>query len=250
MALVRDQPRPLPAERVPAPAPAAEAPSERARMGRISGLLWIVSALAAAAVTFLPGAQPAGTGWVLALAGAVGVYGVLSVTGAIPWDRATFEQLAIGMVVTIPVVGLAIFLTGGALSYVEPLLVCSLLYAAFFFPARWAWPLSVELILVAGAPLLYDGSAIEDAFLPRYLTLAVGYLAATWVMVGLKRRLIDAEAHQREIANRDPLTGVGNRRAFDTILQRELDLRTRPPAPPRCYGRATRWRGSAAMSSR
>ena len=38
-------------------------------------------------------------------------------------------------------------------------------------------------------------------------------------MVGLKRRLVDAEARQRDFANRDPLTGVGNRRAFDAILQ-------------------------------
>ena len=58
--------------------------------------------------------------------------------------------LAIGMVVTVPVVGLAIYLTGGSISYVEPLLVCSLLYAALFFPARWAWPLTIELVVVAG----------------------------------------------------------------------------------------------------
>ena len=83
-------------------------------------------------------------------------YGVGSVTGLIPWENASMRSLAIGMVVTVPVVGLAIYLTGGSISYVEPLLVCSLLYAALFFPARWAWPLSIELVVVAGAPLLYD----------------------------------------------------------------------------------------------
>ena len=136
------------------------------------------------------------------------------------------------MVVTIPVVGLAIYLTGGSLSYIEPLLVCSLLYAAFFFPARWAWPLSIELVLVAGAPLLYDANAIENAYLPRYLALVVGFLAATWVMVGLKRRLVAAEVRQRDIANRDPLTGVGNRRDFDATLHRELAARTQPARRP------------------
>ena len=49
-------------------------------------------------------------------------------------------------------------------------------------------------------------------------------------MVGLKRRLLDAEARQREIANRDPLTGVGNRRVFDATLHRELAARTSPGA--------------------
>ena len=49
-------------------------------------------------------------------------------------------------------------------------------------------------------------------------------------MVGLKRRCVDAEVRQRDIANRDPLTGVGNRRNFDATLQRELAARTGPGA--------------------
>ena len=206
----------------------AEAPDERARMGRISGCLWMVSAAVGAGAAFLPGAIHEGLPWVLGMSALVFLYGFGSATGHIPWQRASMNALAVGMVVTIPVVGLAIYLTGGSLSYIEPLLVCSLLYAAFFFPARWAWPLSIELILVAATPLLYDSTATENAYVPRYVALAAGYLAATWVMVGLKRRLVDAEARQRDIANRDPLTGVGNRRAFDATLHREIAARTSP----------------------
>jgi diguanylate cyclase (GGDEF)-like protein len=206
----------------------AEAPDERARMGRISGYLWIVGALIGASAAFLPGSVHEGLPWVLGLSALVFLYGLGSVTGIIGWQHASMNALAFGMVVTIPVVGLALYLSGGSLSYVEPFLVCSLLYAASFFPARWAWPLSIELILVAGTPLLYDSKATENAFVPRYLALVASFLAATWVMVGLKRRLVDAEARQRDIANRDPLTGVGNRRAFDAILHRELAARTDP----------------------
>jgi diguanylate cyclase (GGDEF)-like protein len=206
----------------------AEAPDEISRMGRISGALWMAAAVVAVVATFLPGAQHVAIGWVLALAVPVFFYGLGSVTGAIPWERASLNMLAVGMVVTIPIVGLAMYMSGGSLSYIEPMLVCSLLYAAFFFPARWAWPLSIELVLVAGAPLIYDANAIENAYLPRYLALAVGFLAATWVMVGLKRRLVAAEVRQRDIANRDPLTGVGNRRDFDATLHSELAARTRP----------------------
>ncbi len=197
-------------------------------MGRISGWMWIVAALATAGATFLPGASHVGIGWCLALGVLVLAYGVASVTGLIPWQDASMNALAIGMVVTIPVVALAMYLTGGSLSYVEPFLVCSLLYAAFFFPPRWAWPLAVELILAAGAPLLYDPHATANAYPSRYLALAAAFLAATWVMVGLKQRLVEAEARQREIANRDALTGVANRRAFDAILHRELDARAGP----------------------
>lgn len=197
-------------------------------MGRISGCLWIVAALVGAGATFLPGASHEGSGWVLALSAAVLAYGVGSVTGIIPWQHASMKALAIGMAVTIPVVGLAIYLTGGSLSYVEPFLICSLLYAAFFFPARWAWPLAAELIAVAGLPLLYDPDAVDNAFVARYAAIAGAFLAATWVMVGLKRRLLAAEARQRDIANRDPLTGFGNRRVFDATMRRELEARTQP----------------------
>ncbi len=71
------------------------------------------------------------------------------------------NALGLGMVVTVPVVGLAVYMTGGSLSYIEPLMVCPLLYAAFFFPARWAWPLAIELVAVGAAPLIYDPKAIE-----------------------------------------------------------------------------------------
>ena len=206
----------------------AEAPDERARMGRISGVLWMAAAVVGAIDVAVPGSQHSPTPLVLLLGAFVFLYGLASVVGWIPWERASIDALALGMVATIPVAGLAIYMTGGSLSYIEPLLVCPLLYAAFFFPERWAWPLTLELIVVAGAPLVYDADAIDNAFLPRYLALAVGFLAATWVMVGLKKRLVAAEVRQRDFANRDPLTQVGNRRYFDATMKEELERRTRP----------------------
>jgi diguanylate cyclase (GGDEF)-like protein len=47
-------------------------------------------------------------------------------------------------------------------------------------------------------------------------------------MIALKRRLVEAEARQREIAHRDSLTAVANRRAFDARLRKELDSRLEP----------------------
>ncbi|HXR60060.1 MAG TPA: GGDEF domain-containing protein, partial [Solirubrobacterales bacterium] len=119
-----------------------------------------------------------------------------------------------------------IYFTGGAKSFVQPMLVSTLVYAAFFFPGNLAWPLSIELILVAGTPLVYDRQAIDDAFLPYYVALVAGFLAATWVLVGLRQRLLEAELHQRDIAYRDALTGVANRRQFDATLKRELARRS------------------------
>ncbi|HEX6781135.1 MAG TPA: GGDEF domain-containing protein [Solirubrobacterales bacterium] len=204
----------------------AEAPEERARMGRISGVLWIVAAVFGALGCYLPGAQHAEIGWVLVLSGVFLLYGLASAVGWLDWERASVAVLGVGMVVTIPFVGLAIYLTGGASSFAQPMLVPLLLYAAFFFPSRWAWPLSVELIVIAGTPLLYDPNAIDDAFLPSYVALVVGFLSATWVLVGVRERLLAAELRHRNIAYRDALTGVANRRQFDATLKRELSRRS------------------------
>ncbi|HEV2858727.1 MAG TPA: GGDEF domain-containing protein [Solirubrobacterales bacterium] len=206
----------------------AEAPDERARMGRISGVLWILASFITVGSCYLPGAQHVSMGWVFALSAAILVYGMAALLGWLRWDKASMKALGIGMVFTIPVIGLGIYFTGGAMSFVQPMLVTTLLYAAFFFPARWAWPLSIELILIAGTPLLYDANAIEEAFLPNFIALVAGFLSATWVLVGLRKRLLEAELHQRDIAHRDPLTGVANRRQFDAVLQREIAARTRP----------------------
>jgi diguanylate cyclase (GGDEF)-like protein len=206
----------------------AETPDERARMGRISGVLWILASFITVASCYLPGAQHVPMGWVFALSGLFFLYGLASALGWLRWDRASMKDLGIGMALTIPFVGLGIFLTGGAMSFVQPMLVTTLLYAAFFFPTQWAWPLSIELILVAGTPIIYDGNAIDEAFLPHYVALVAGFLSATWVLVGLRKRLFEAELHQRDIAHRDPLTGVANRRRFDAVLKSEIAARSRP----------------------
>ena len=104
-------------------------------MGRISGWLWIVGALVAVAGTFLPGASHKDIVWVMALSVLVLAYGVGSVTGLIPWEQGLDALAGARHGLHHPVVGLAIYLSGGSISYVEPLLFCSLLYAALFFPA-------------------------------------------------------------------------------------------------------------------
>jgi diguanylate cyclase (GGDEF)-like protein len=198
-------------------------------MGQISGGLWIVGAMVGIAGAFLPGASHADLVWVLLLSGIALAYGIAGITLLIPWQRMSTTGLAIGAALTIPVVGLAIYLTGGSVSYIQPLLVCSLLYAGFFFPPAWAWPLTIELILVAGTPLLYEANeAIDTAFLSRYLAFATAFLTVTGVLLAVKRRLVDAEARQRQFANLDSLTGIANRRAFDSALRRELAARAEP----------------------
>ena len=206
----------------------SESRREVAEMTRVAGGMWALGAVVGAACAFAPGAEHRSTGLVLVLSAIVFLYGISMLTGVIPWERASINAHAIGIMVSAPIVGLATYLSGASLSYMGPLFFCFMLFIAFFFPPRWAWPLAIEMILVAGTPLLYDGDAIDNAFVPRYIALAASFVAITAVMLRLKSRLVESEALQREYANVDSLTGVGNRRAFDRELHAQLELRLGP----------------------
>lgn len=202
------------------------------RMGRIAGVLWMAAATISAIAAFLPGSRHGPIGWVLAVCAGVFLYGLASATQMIRWDRTSIEVHAIATALTFPMIALAVYLMGNARAYVEPLLVVPLFYSAFFFPRRFAWPLNMFLLAIAGLPLLTDPEAIDQAFLPRYLALCVGFIATTWVIVELRERLVSAERRQREMASTDPLTGTGNRRAFDRRMRQELAARSEPGRAP------------------
>jgi diguanylate cyclase (GGDEF)-like protein len=71
------------------------------------------------------------------------------------------------------------------------------------------------------SPLLTDGG--PHHLLPqRTLGYGVSYVAVVCTIQFLKRRLVDAERHQRTIARQDPLTGLANRRAFEEALTAAL----------------------------
>ncbi len=199
--------------------------SERAAMGRIAGFLWLLAAVAGSVGLFLPGADRSHLAVALVMAAVVALYGAASILDWIPFSRAGLRTHALATAAGLVVVGVAFWATGGARSYLVPVLPCVLLYVAYFFPPGLAWPLVAGLVVCGASPLLYDSRAITEGFASRTLMMAVSYVAVTACMEALKRRLVDAEARQREMAVEDALTGAGNRRAFDQRLARELEGR-------------------------
>ena len=134
----------------------------------------------------------------------------------------SLRSRAVVTATTAPLVAAAIWASGGATSFLGPLLLFTSLFIAYFFPPRMAWPLVALFAGVYATPLLYDPIAIETAYPARALAFAVAIAGESFVMQLLKRRLLRAEARQRVMAERDPLTALYNRRSFDAALERAV----------------------------
>jgi diguanylate cyclase (GGDEF)-like protein len=124
---------------------------------------------------------------------------------------------------TMPIVAMALWATGGAGSFLSPVMLFTALFVGYFFPPRHAWPLAGLFVAAYASPLLYDHQAVTRGYPARAAMFVVAVAGSVLIVQFLKRRLVHAEAHQRAMAERDPLTGLLNRRSFDAALTTAAD---------------------------
>jgi diguanylate cyclase (GGDEF)-like protein len=183
-----------------------------------SGLMWLATGLVGLAVQPLPGTDHDHEPVVLALCAFALAWGAISVLLGVRRWTMPLEWRAVVTAAMMPVVALALWATGGASSNLPPLLLFTALFIAWFFPPRLAWPLVAIFVATYASPLVYDHGALMIGYPARAVAFAVAVSGETVAMQILKRRLVWAEARQRRFAELDPLTGVANRRGFDTAL--------------------------------
>jgi diguanylate cyclase (GGDEF)-like protein len=185
-----------------------------------SGLMWCATAIFGLVAQWLPGTDAEHAWLVYGLCVFALGWGVVSlVLGIYGWTMAlnTRALVTAGMM---PLVGLALWASGGAESYLQPVLLFTALFIGWFFPPRLAWPLVALFLCAYASPLVYDPDAVDSAFPARVLGFAVAVTGQTIAMQILKVRLVRAEVVQRAYAQLDPLTEIANRRAFDEALAR------------------------------
>ena len=205
------------------PYPSYEDPRDEGRLADlVSAGMWTTAGLVGAAMFALPGSPRAHLLEGLAVAGAAVLWGAISLVLYLRRATMSLRSRAVVTATTAPLVAAAIWASGGANSYLAPLLLFTSLFIAYFFPPRMAWPLVALFAGVYATPLIYDPVAIETAYPARALAFAVAIAGESFVMQLLKRRLLRAEARQRVMAERDPLTGLYNRRSFDSALEAAL----------------------------
>jgi diguanylate cyclase (GGDEF)-like protein len=196
-------------------------------MNVTSGVMWLVAGAGGLVGLLLPGTSGAEThvGWLVALAAVAFAWGAAVLTLRFPRPGTPLGRRAAVTAVLIGIVGVALWASGGADSYLQPILLFTALHVAYFYPPRLAWPLTALFVATFATPLLYDGDAVAQGYPARILMFAIAVAGSYVIMRLLKRRLVSAEARQRAMAELDPLTGLANRRAFDGALLRAVGQR-------------------------
>ena len=189
----------------------------------ISGLMWLATAAAGVGVLVIPGTPRPHLAVALLLAGFAAAWGIFSLWLGVTERTMSTRMRASVTAAMMPVVALALWATGGAHSYLQPVLLFTALFIAYFFPPRLAWPLVALFSAAFFSPLAYDPQAVDLGYPARGVLFLVAVAGQAVTVHYLKHRLLQAEAVQRGMAERDPLTGLFNRRSFDAALEHAAD---------------------------
>jgi diguanylate cyclase (GGDEF)-like protein len=198
--------------------------NERVLIGVTAGLLWLVAALTGAFAQLMPGALQVNPWLFGGLVVIVAAYGALSISGWIDWTKMSVASHVRVTAIVIPFLAIPLWATGGQDSYILPILVLPLMHIAYFFRWQISLFLAAELVLVAASPGLYEEN-IRAGSAARLVAFALVAGVVVLTLRALKSRLVAAEAHQRSMAHRDPLTGLVNRRGFDETLHAAVAAR-------------------------
>jgi len=183
-----------------------------------SGLMWLATGLLGVIVQQLPGTPNDHIALVYGLCAFATAWGAFSVFLGVRRWTMSLRWRATLTAVMMPLVGVALWATGGASSYMQTVLLFTALFVGWFFPPRLAWPLVALFLASYASPLVYDPAAIDVSFPARVVGFSVAVVGQTMAMQILKLRLVRAELRQRGYAEMDPLTSVSNRRGFDHAL--------------------------------
>ncbi|MBE2318060.1 GGDEF domain-containing protein [Solirubrobacter sp. CPCC 204708] len=191
---------------------------ERPLAGRLVGWMFAAGAVLSTLLPLLPGAE----GEVLTPTFPLVIIGLIwGLHAALRKDwRATsgwvFHAATIAGVLCIAA---AVHDTGGVSSPARFLLLLAIVYSAYFFPAREAWPYFPLTLIIHALPFAYDPDALANSLLGELLILVPCYWLLTFLLISGKRGMIELRAQADAQARQDPLTGIANRRALVEAIQ-------------------------------
>jgi diguanylate cyclase (GGDEF)-like protein len=199
----------------------------------VAGLLALCGLLALAFLPFEPVDDQLGAaGW--PIAAAIGVAGLAGAVVTFRRQPSFDDLLVIAYAGIVAIAGLN-FLAGGGSSAYEDLYVLWL-GAGVPHPPRRALAHPPTSVAALALPLLYEGTSSEivsDMAAEALILIAIGLLLTVY-QAGVRRQRVGLRSGAevaRRLAGVDPLTGLGNRRAFDEALTVAISHATREHRP-------------------
>jgi diguanylate cyclase (GGDEF)-like protein len=186
---------------------------ERELAGRVLGWMFVLSTVVANVLPALPGID----GGLITVTTPIGVaamvFGLVALR-KIRWHNVSGRAMHAAVVAGGIGVAIATSDNGGANSPARFLLMLVIVFTGYFFPGREAWPYLGVVLALHALPLLYDHSAIDSGLLGELLVVAPCYWILMFLLVSGKRGMVELRRRADDLARRDPLTGLANRRAL------------------------------------
>lgn len=196
--------------------------ASRTLFSRAAALGWLVGCGILTISLLMPGAypDPSLTWWMVLIVGVVPLPVILGLNASPGGIDHFLTDVSAYIAITVALAG-----TGGINSPVAPLLVLHGANQAWFWgrrmlPFRIAMPL-----LVAASPLFYTSVSSAQADVVELTRIYVTcVLLVGLVLAAYFNRVILEQLHQtaEQLAGRDPLTGIANRRDFNQYLQDQI----------------------------
>src|SRR3954454_9274641 len=186
---------------------------ERPLAGRLAAWMFIVGAIGTTLLPLLPGVAGAVFTPTLPIGIAAFVWGVVALR-VVRWRDTPGWVIHVSTLAGALAIAVATHDTGGADSPARLLIMLVLVFAAYYFPSREAWPYLALVIALQELPMAYDPNAVMAGILGEMLILGPVYWLLAWLLISGKRGMVAAQARADELARTDPLTGLANRRAL------------------------------------
>jgi diguanylate cyclase (GGDEF)-like protein len=186
---------------------------ERELAGRVVGWMFVLSTLVALVLPLFPGVDGNVLTPTTPIAGAALIFGALALR-RIDWNAVQGHVIHASVLAGAVGIAIATSDNGGANSPARFLLMLVLVFTGYFFPGREAWPYLGAVLVLHALPLAYDPQAVGDGLLGELLVVTPCYWILMFLLVSGKRGMVELRARADDLARRDPLTGLANRRAL------------------------------------
>jgi diguanylate cyclase (GGDEF)-like protein len=194
---------------------------ERRLAGQCAGALYLTGTFTALTILLLPHVQRDHWPVVVGIAIAGGLWGLAAVR-FVRWDRTPPIVSHLSCAAGFPIAIAVVASTGGAGSPARFYGLFILVYAAYFYAPREAWPYVAGVIAMHSLPLFYDASAAGRGYVAEFIVMAPSYAVLGGLLIAGKAVLVELRNDANALANRDALTGLANRRALMETLESQL----------------------------